>query len=190
MAAVALTLAYPLRAYLKQETQEQHAVAEQHRLKDEIADLKARQAALKDPAYIKAEAKRRLQYVSPGDTVYVVKVPKADIDRAGTADGDERGTTGDGGLDSSAGGKAGDFAQSRPRADTATGPGTDTETGPGTDTATGSVSGSGSPSGTAPAGAGAQSRTHTPPGTGHQSGKDADRSWYSTLWGTLTGDGS
>ncbi len=75
LCAVALSLAYPLRNYLGQQGAERAAVAEQHQLEDQIADLEAQQAALQDPAYIKAEAKRRLQYVSPGDTVYVVKVP-------------------------------------------------------------------------------------------------------------------
>jgi cell division protein FtsB len=75
LCAVALSLAYPLRNYLQQQATEQAAIAEQHQLEQQIADLQAQQAALQDPAYIKAEAKRRLQYVSPGDTVYVVKVP-------------------------------------------------------------------------------------------------------------------
>jgi cell division protein FtsB len=77
LCAVALSLAYPLRNYLEQQAAEQAAVAEQHDLERQIADLKAQQAALQDPAYIKSEAKRRLQYVSPGDTVYVVEVPAA-----------------------------------------------------------------------------------------------------------------
>lgn len=77
LCAVALSLAYPLRGYLQQQTAEQQATAEQHDLEAQIADLEAQVAALKDPAYIRSEAKRRLQYVTPGDTVYVVKVPGA-----------------------------------------------------------------------------------------------------------------
>ena len=77
LCAVALSLAYPLRGYLQQEAAERSAVAQQAALEEQITELKAQQAALTDPAYIKAEAKRRLQYVSPGDTVYVVKVPGA-----------------------------------------------------------------------------------------------------------------
>lgn len=82
LCAVALSLAYPLRGYLQQQAAEQQATAEQRDLEAQIADLEAQVVALKDPAYIRSEAKRRLQYVTPGDTVYVVKVPKA----AGTQD--------------------------------------------------------------------------------------------------------
>lgn len=77
LCAVALSLAYPLRGYLQQQSAERAAVAQQAALQEQIVELQAKQAALEDPAYIKSEAKRRLQYVSPGDTVYVVKVPQA-----------------------------------------------------------------------------------------------------------------
>lgn len=75
LAAVALSLAYPLRGYVQQQAAERAAVAEQQELEQRIQDLNAQVDALKDPAYIRAEAKRRLQYVTPGDTVYVVKLP-------------------------------------------------------------------------------------------------------------------
>lgn len=81
LCAVALSLAYPLRGYLQQQAAEQQATAEQLTLQTQIADLEAQVAALKDPAYIRSEAKRRLQYVTPGDTVYVVKVPGAANER-------------------------------------------------------------------------------------------------------------
>ncbi|HEY7814524.1 MAG TPA: septum formation initiator family protein, partial [Nakamurella sp.] len=92
LCAVALSLAYPLRGYLEQQSAERVAVAQRAALQDQIAELTAKQAALEDPAYIKAEAKRRLQYVSPGDTVYVVKVPGAQQVPATTP---ASGTTGD-----------------------------------------------------------------------------------------------
>lgn len=76
LSVVALSLAYPLRGYLQQQAAERQAIAEQHDLEAQIVDLKAQITALKDPAYIRAEAKRRLQYVTPGDTVYVVKLPQ------------------------------------------------------------------------------------------------------------------
>jgi cell division protein FtsB len=77
LSVVALSLAYPLRGYLQQQSAERQAIAEQHDLESQIVDLQAEIAALKDPAYIRAEAKRRLQYVTPGDTVYVVKLPRS-----------------------------------------------------------------------------------------------------------------
>lgn len=75
LSVVALSLAYPLRGYLQQQSAERQSVAEQHQLEGQISDLEAQISALKDPAYIRSEAKRRLQYVTPGDTVYVVKLP-------------------------------------------------------------------------------------------------------------------
>lgn len=92
LAAVALSLAYPLRGYVQQQAAERAAIAEQHELEQQIEDLQAQAEALKDPAYIRAEAKRRLQYVSPGDTVYVVKLPAA------VAAGSETGTPGETGA--------------------------------------------------------------------------------------------
>ena len=47
----------------------------------------ARKVALSDPDYIAAEARRRLQYVTPGDTVFVVHAPAL----APSADEDGRG---------------------------------------------------------------------------------------------------
>lgn len=75
VAVVALSLAYPLKNYLAQRADLAAAVEQQHELDQRIAELQIRQAALADPDYITAEAKRRLQYVKPGDTVYVVQAP-------------------------------------------------------------------------------------------------------------------
>ncbi len=72
---MALSLAYPFRDYLHQREELAAATAEQHELEMTVAALKEQQAALSDPDYIKAEAKKRLQYVTPGDTVYVVQAP-------------------------------------------------------------------------------------------------------------------
>lgn len=94
LCAVALSVAYPVRNYLSQRAQESVVVAQQHELEQQIADLQARKAALGDPAYIKAEAKRRLQYVSPGDTVYVVKAPPLPTGSAGAATTTGAGATG------------------------------------------------------------------------------------------------
>ncbi len=75
LAVVALSLAYPLQNYLSQRADLAAAVAQQHQLDQRIAELQIQQAALADPHYIAGEAKRRLQYVKPGDTVYVVQAP-------------------------------------------------------------------------------------------------------------------
>lgn len=89
LAAVALSLAYPFRDYLHQREELAAATAEQHELEMTVAALKEQQAALSDPDYIKAEAKKRLQYVTPGDTVYVVQAPAApESEATGTVSAD------------------------------------------------------------------------------------------------------
>lgn len=102
LCVVALSLAYPLRGYLAQQSAERAAVAQQAALQQQIEDLQAQQSALEDPAFIKAEAKRRLQYVSPGDTVYVVKVPAtaappADVPAGSNGSNSTNGSGGTGG---------------------------------------------------------------------------------------------
>jgi cell division protein FtsB len=74
---VALTLAYPLRNYFEQRSALADVQAEQQALQQKISELEAQKAALNDPAYIAAEARRRLQYVAPGDTVYRIVLPAA-----------------------------------------------------------------------------------------------------------------
>lgn len=73
--ALAFTLAVPLRTYLSQRAE----VAEQEELKEQltgrVAELQRKKAELADPAQIEAEARRRLRYVLPGETPYVVQLP-------------------------------------------------------------------------------------------------------------------
>ncbi len=75
--AVALAIAVPLRSYLQQRDDLAKALAQQQQLEQQVADLQQKKAALQDPNYVKAEARRRLQYVSPGETVYRVVAPQA-----------------------------------------------------------------------------------------------------------------
>lgn len=73
--ALAFTLAVPLRTYLAQRAE----VAEQEELKEQltgkVAELERKKRALSDPAQIEAEARRRLRYVMPGETPYIVQLP-------------------------------------------------------------------------------------------------------------------
>jgi cell division protein FtsB len=80
LGVVALSLMYPLRNYAAQREQLAAAVESQQQLNQRIAELKIEQAALADPNFIAAEARRRLQYVRPGDTVYVVQAPGLAVD--------------------------------------------------------------------------------------------------------------
>jgi len=75
LCAIALSIAFPVRSYLEQRTELATAVAAQQDLEQQRDELQARKVALSDPDYIAAEARRRLQYVTPGDTVFVVHAP-------------------------------------------------------------------------------------------------------------------
>jgi cell division protein FtsB len=83
--ALVLSLAYPLKEYLAQRAQlarlEQQRVAAEQR----VAVLEQRQKQLTDPAYIKAQVRKRLQYVLPGESVYVVVTPSAGPPTAATS---------------------------------------------------------------------------------------------------------
>jgi cell division protein FtsB len=85
LCAVALSIAFPVRSYLEQRTELAAAVAAQQNLEQQRDELEARKVALSDPDYIAAEARRRLQYVTPGDTVFVVHAPAL----ASSADGEQ-----------------------------------------------------------------------------------------------------
>ncbi|ONI78096.1 septation ring formation regulator EzrA [Actinosynnema sp. ALI-1.44] len=73
--ALALSIAVPLRTYLSQRDE----VAAQERRQDElrvkVQELEARKAQLSDPTQILAEARKRLRYVMPGETPYMVQLP-------------------------------------------------------------------------------------------------------------------
>jgi len=83
--AVALTLAVPLRNYLAQRAALGESVSHEQQLRLQLAALEQQKGALTDPVYIELEAKRRLQYVKPGDTVYVVHAPPLAPVRTATA---------------------------------------------------------------------------------------------------------
>jgi cell division protein FtsB len=80
LCAVALSVAFPLRNYLEQRTELADAVASQQSLEQQRDELQARKNALQDAAYVAAEARRRLQYVTPGETVFVVHAPDLGAD--------------------------------------------------------------------------------------------------------------
>ncbi|MPY96843.1 MAG: septum formation initiator family protein [Actinophytocola sp.] len=90
--ALAFTLAVPLRTYLSQraEIAEQTERAEQ--LREQVAEFERRKAELSDPAQIEAEARRRLRYVLPGETPYIVQLPGDGV--RGSGEGDGRGDGG------------------------------------------------------------------------------------------------
>ena len=74
--ALAFTIAVPLRTYLSQRTEVREQQAQQAQLQQEVAQLQGRKAELSDPAQIEAEARRRLRYVKPGETPFIVQLPE------------------------------------------------------------------------------------------------------------------
>lgn len=70
-----LALAYPLREYLSQRSQIAQLTEQEQAQRSKVAALKAQRQRWEDPAYVKAQARQRLQYVMPGEVGYVVVDP-------------------------------------------------------------------------------------------------------------------
>ena len=83
--ALALSVAVPLRTYLSQRDEVEVTEERQAELRAQVDALEERKAQLDDPAQVEAEARRRLRYVMPGETPYMVELPG---DAAGEAGGD------------------------------------------------------------------------------------------------------
>jgi cell division protein FtsB len=79
--ALALSVAVPLRTYLGQRDDVALQEQRQAELRSQVETLEERKAQLDDPAQVEAEARRRLRYVMPGETPYMVELP-------GEADGE------------------------------------------------------------------------------------------------------
>lgn len=73
--ALALSVAVPLRTYLSQRDEVKIQEERQEVLREQVEALEERKAELEDPAQVQAEARRRLRYVMPGETPYMVELP-------------------------------------------------------------------------------------------------------------------
>ncbi|GAA3999650.1 hypothetical protein GCM10022247_19950 [Allokutzneria multivorans] len=73
--ALVLSVAVPLRTYISQRSEIKQETLSQQQNADEVRRLEERKAQLLDPAQVEAEARRRLKYVNPGETPYVVELP-------------------------------------------------------------------------------------------------------------------
>lgn len=71
--ALVLTLVMPLRTYFAQLGEARRISAEYETLLEEVEDLKREKEMQSDPAYIRAEARERLNLVYPGETPYRVQ---------------------------------------------------------------------------------------------------------------------
>ena len=72
---LAISLAYPLREYLAQRAEIAHYRAQVAQQQDRVAALERARDRWRDPQFVEAQARERLQYVMPGETAYVVLGP-------------------------------------------------------------------------------------------------------------------
>ena len=70
-----VVLASPLHRFLVARADLAQARADRTTSAAELANLQAQQARWNDPAYVEQQARSRLQYAKPGETVYVVIRP-------------------------------------------------------------------------------------------------------------------
>jgi Septum formation initiator len=78
LGVLAVSYAYPLRAWYDQHTRRSALEQESAELRESIDDLETELQLWDDPAYVQAQARERLNFVMPGEIGYVV------VDEAGT----------------------------------------------------------------------------------------------------------
>jgi cell division protein FtsB len=76
-------LASPLHRYFNSRSDVGHAAQQLQDDQKQLGDLQAQQRLWSDPGYIQKQARLRLLFAMPGDTVYVVVSPgqKSDIEK-------------------------------------------------------------------------------------------------------------
>jgi hypothetical protein len=83
LAVLVVSVALPLREYLSQRAEIGKLQDKQAEAQARVTALEQEQSRLQDPAYIAAEARRRLHFVLPGETAYVIISPPAAQEEAG-----------------------------------------------------------------------------------------------------------
>jgi hypothetical protein len=76
---LAVSYAYPLRAWYDQHTQRVALEQEAEQLRESVDALETELRLWDDPAYVRARARERLNFILPSDVGYVV------VDESGTA---------------------------------------------------------------------------------------------------------
>ena len=78
-----VVLASPIQRYLHSRSDVGNAAQQLQHDRQQLKQLSAQQARWGDPGYIQQQARVRLQYAMPGDTVYVVvdKGQRSDIEK-------------------------------------------------------------------------------------------------------------
>jgi cell division protein FtsB len=81
-------LAAPINRYLTSRRDVGHAAQQLQQHRAQLTHLKQQQQRWGDPGYIQQQARLRLQYAMPGDTVYVVvdKGQQSDIEKSSGSD--------------------------------------------------------------------------------------------------------
>jgi len=96
ISALVLTLGYPTQRFLGQRAEIAEIERSQAAQRERIAALEERKRQWDDPAYVKAQARRRLQYVTPGEVAYVIVdehgKPVGGTGAPGTGEADDDGT--------------------------------------------------------------------------------------------------
>jgi cell division protein FtsB len=75
MVLLALVLASPLQRYVQQRDSLSQSQQRLNESTERVAELQKLKQQWADPAYVEQQARARLQYARPGDTVYVVVDP-------------------------------------------------------------------------------------------------------------------
>jgi len=83
-----VVLAAPLHRYLSARGALSQAEQQYRQSQQQLATLQQQSAQWDDPAYVEQQARARLQYAMPGDTVYVVVTPGHTSRIAGSTQGD------------------------------------------------------------------------------------------------------
>ena len=83
--ALVLSLAYPAKDFLAQRGEIGRLQQQQRDAQARVTALAERKRQLSDPAYVRAQARKRLHFVLPGETVYVVVAPSGGSPAGGPA---------------------------------------------------------------------------------------------------------
>jgi len=79
LGVLAVSYAYPLRAWYDQHSQRAALEQEAAELRTSVAELETELRLWEDPAYVRARARERLNFVLPGEVGYIV------VDESGEA---------------------------------------------------------------------------------------------------------
>jgi cell division protein FtsB len=83
LCAVMVTVAYPLRQYLAQRSQIANLKHQNQVTQQQVTALQSELDKWSDPAYVAIQARKRLHYVRPGETGYIVPNPSASSEPLG-----------------------------------------------------------------------------------------------------------